>query len=29
MKDGYLPIPQRPGLGITLDLNFVKKYKVS
>jgi D-galactarolactone cycloisomerase len=25
MKDGYLDIPGRPGLGITLDMDFVKK----
>jgi len=28
MKDGYLPIPNRPGLGITLDMSFIKKYQV-
>ena len=26
MKDGYLDIPQRPGLGITLDMDFVKRH---
>jgi len=26
IKDGYLDIPQRPGLGITLDTGFVKKH---
>ena len=25
MKDGYLNIPDRPGLGITLDMDFVSK----
>lgn len=25
MEDGYLDIPERPGLGITLDMDFVKK----
>ncbi|MDP7415746.1 MAG: mandelate racemase/muconate lactonizing enzyme family protein [Dehalococcoidales bacterium] len=29
MKNGYLDIPQRPGLGITLDMSFVKKYAIS
>jgi D-galactarolactone cycloisomerase len=28
MKDSYLEIPQRPGLGITLDMDFVKKHAV-
>jgi D-galactarolactone cycloisomerase len=28
MKDGYLDIPQRPGLGITLDMDFVKKHTI-
>jgi len=28
MKDGYLDIPGRPGLGITLDLDFVRKYTI-
>ena len=26
MRDGYLDIPQRPGLGVSLDMDFVKKY---
>jgi D-galactarolactone cycloisomerase len=26
MKDGYLDIPQRPGLGVNLDMDFVKKH---
>ena len=25
MKEGYLDIPERPGLGITLDIDFVRK----
>lgn len=25
MRDGYLPIPDRPGLGISLDLEFIEK----
>lgn len=28
MKDSYLDIPLRPGLGITLDMDFVKKYAI-
>jgi D-galactarolactone cycloisomerase len=28
MKDSHLEIPDRPGLGITLDMDFVKKYSV-
>lgn len=28
MKDGYIDIPQRPGLGITLDTDFVKKHTI-
>jgi D-galactarolactone cycloisomerase len=28
MKDGYLAIPQRPGLGITLDMGFIRKFQV-
>jgi len=28
MKNGYLEIPQRPGLGITLDMEFIKKYQL-
>jgi D-galactarolactone cycloisomerase len=28
MKDGYLDIPQRPGLGITLDMDFLKKHTI-
>jgi D-galactarolactone cycloisomerase len=26
MKDGYLDIPERPGLGINLNLKFVEKH---
>jgi D-galactarolactone cycloisomerase len=26
MQDGYLPIPDRPGLGISLDMDFVERY---
>ncbi len=26
MHDGYLPIPERPGLGVTLDLDFVRRF---
>ncbi len=25
LKDGYLAVPERPGLGISLDLDFVRK----
>ena len=25
-KDGYGPLPQRPGLGIELDEAFAKRY---
>jgi D-galactarolactone cycloisomerase len=28
MKDGYLDIPRRPGLGITLDMDFVRERAV-
>jgi L-alanine-DL-glutamate epimerase-like enolase superfamily enzyme len=27
--DGYIDIPDRPGLGITLNMDFVEKYKVA
>ena len=27
-EDGYLEIPDRPGLGISLDLDFVEKFRV-
>jgi len=26
MKDGYLPIPDRPGLGVNLDMDFLEKH---
>lgn len=26
MQDGYLAIPDRPGLGVTLDLDFVRRF---
>ncbi len=26
MQDGYLPIPDRPGLGVTLDLEFIRRF---
>jgi len=26
MKDGYLDIPQGPGLGTTLGMDFVRKH---
>jgi L-alanine-DL-glutamate epimerase-like enolase superfamily enzyme len=26
MKEGYLDIPKRPGLGINLNLEFVEKH---
>jgi D-galactarolactone cycloisomerase len=29
MKDGYLSIPNRPGLGISLDLDFIEQHRVS
>ena len=25
--DGYLEIPDRPGLGVTIDQDFVAKYR--
>ena len=28
MKDSYLDIPSRPGLGVTLDMDFVKKHTI-
>ena len=28
MEGGYLPIPDRPGLGITLDLDFIERHRV-
>ncbi len=29
VEDGYIEIPERPGLGITIDEDFVKQYAVS
>ena len=29
MKNGYLEIPQRPGLGVTLQMEFIKKHQVA
>jgi D-galactarolactone cycloisomerase len=29
MQDGSLPIPDRPGLGISLDMDFVAKYALA
>jgi L-alanine-DL-glutamate epimerase-like enolase superfamily enzyme len=26
MRDGYLEIPQRPGLGVTLDRDFIRGF---
>jgi D-galactarolactone cycloisomerase len=26
LEDGYLTIPDRPGLGVTLDLDFVSRF---
>ena len=26
MKDGYLDIPERPGLGVTLDMDYVREH---
>ena len=28
MKDGYVDIPESPGIGITLDMDFVNRYVV-
>ena len=28
MQEGYLPIPDRPGLGVSLDLGFVERHLV-
>lgn len=28
MKDSYLDIPSRPGLGVTLNMDFVKKHAI-
>ena len=29
IKDGHIAIPQKPGLGITLDWDIIKKYQVA
>jgi D-galactarolactone cycloisomerase len=29
MKQGYLDIPQKPGLGITLDMDFINKHSTA
>lgn len=29
MQDGYLAIPDRPGLGVTLDREFIRRFSVS
>ncbi|HEY82203.1 MAG TPA: mandelate racemase/muconate lactonizing enzyme family protein [Dehalococcoidia bacterium] len=29
MRDGYLDIPDRPGLGVTLDMDFVREHATS
>jgi L-alanine-DL-glutamate epimerase-like enolase superfamily enzyme len=26
LHDGYLTIPDRPGIGVTLDMDFVQRY---
>jgi D-galactarolactone cycloisomerase len=26
MKDGYLDIPERPGLGVTLDMDYIREH---
>ncbi len=28
MKNSYLDIPQRPGLGVSLDMDFIRKYAI-
>jgi D-galactarolactone cycloisomerase len=28
MQDGYLPIPDRPGLGVRLDMRFVERHSL-
>ncbi len=28
MQDGYLEIPDRPGLGVSLDLDFIRRFAV-
>lgn len=29
MRDGYLDIPDRPGLGVSLDLDFVRRFSAA
>jgi L-alanine-DL-glutamate epimerase-like enolase superfamily enzyme len=29
MKEGYLDIPERAGLGVTLDMDYVREHAVS
>lgn len=29
VRDGHMYIPDRPGLGVTLNQEFVRKYRVS
>jgi len=29
IKDGHIAIPQKPGLGITLDWDIIKKFQVA
>ncbi len=29
MKDGYVEVPQRPGLGVSLNPDIIKKYRVN
>ncbi len=29
MKNGCLEIPQNPGLGVTLDMDFIKRYRIA
>ena len=28
MKDGYVAVPQRPGLGVEVDESAIEKYRV-
>ena len=29
VSDGYIEIPDRPGLGVTIDEDFVREYRVT
>lgn len=29
VKDGYIEIPDRPGLGVTIDPDFVERHRVN